>query len=517
MKKILLFIICISFSIPSFAATVYVKETGGAIYYESGAASCDEVTDADTSGDLEAAADAAGASGSLYICAGTYSNTEIDSDGSLDVGVNNLTVTVSETAAIDTCTTACIDIDSGITQFTLDGGDNLTVTAPASVRGFSAYANAWSMTSLTIKDSTWDGSSDTSSELIYIGASQGYTVSGVEISGNTIQDAGAEGTKFYWQNTSYMYDVSVLNNTYSSVADNGIQVKPLESGASAATVYGYGFIIQGNTVSGNRDGIEVQLITSTGGTSIINRNTLTNIGDGVETNVNGIRCGACNDVVIENNTVTTVTSASGDGNGIIIDQGTVNSVNTASDGVIARYNKITGCTTINGAGISNFKSINSQIYQNESYKNEVGIAYGEDSGTPQSTGGTIYNNSISLNTLGNDPAGIRVRAGAGSVTIRNNALYGNGGYDLEDDTDNSLTDTDYNYADFTGNVTDWPTETNKVDSSSDPFVDSANNDLKLAPASTCIGAGTDVGYGDDIGRWPYTTVMLPSGIFTHGQ
>jgi len=60
------------------AATVYAKGIAGTVYFESGAASCDAVTAADTAGDLEAALTAAGASGTLNICAGTYTTTMID-------------------------------------------------------------------------------------------------------------------------------------------------------------------------------------------------------------------------------------------------------------------------------------------------------------------------------------------------------------------------------------------------------------------------------------------------------
>lgn len=71
-----------------WAATVYGKLIGGAFYYQSGATSFDDVTTDDTSGDVEAAWNAAGAGGTLYLNAGTYSGTQIDSADGLDPTAN---------------------------------------------------------------------------------------------------------------------------------------------------------------------------------------------------------------------------------------------------------------------------------------------------------------------------------------------------------------------------------------------------------------------------------------------
>lgn len=92
MKK-LLFIITflLLFAVNGFAA-VYVKNISGTVYYESGASSCDDVTAADTSGDLEAALTAAGSSGTLYVCEGTYGLTDLDSDYELDFTADGQTL-----------------------------------------------------------------------------------------------------------------------------------------------------------------------------------------------------------------------------------------------------------------------------------------------------------------------------------------------------------------------------------------------------------------------------------------
>jgi hypothetical protein len=90
MKKLLLTILFVLLiGGPAWGATVFAIPG----YYESGASSCDDVTAADTSGDLEAALTTAGASGFLYICEGTYTDAQIDSDDSLKITANNQTIT----------------------------------------------------------------------------------------------------------------------------------------------------------------------------------------------------------------------------------------------------------------------------------------------------------------------------------------------------------------------------------------------------------------------------------------
>lgn len=70
---------------PGWAATVYVKNIAGTVYFQSGATSCDDITAADTAGDVEAAVDAAGSGGYCYVCEGSYSDTNLDSDGYLTI------------------------------------------------------------------------------------------------------------------------------------------------------------------------------------------------------------------------------------------------------------------------------------------------------------------------------------------------------------------------------------------------------------------------------------------------
>ena len=93
MKKTGFFFLILLISATCEAATVYVKDTGSGVYYQSGASSCDDVDTGDTAGTLQTAATAAGASGTLNICPGTYSGTDVVSPvGSLSLSSASITV-----------------------------------------------------------------------------------------------------------------------------------------------------------------------------------------------------------------------------------------------------------------------------------------------------------------------------------------------------------------------------------------------------------------------------------------
>lgn len=98
MRFLILFLILAA---QGWGATVYTKGIGGTVYYQSGAASCDDVTAADTAGDLEAGMVAAGANGTLYICAGTYTGAMIDAADGLDTGGNNQIIQAVGSVVID--------------------------------------------------------------------------------------------------------------------------------------------------------------------------------------------------------------------------------------------------------------------------------------------------------------------------------------------------------------------------------------------------------------------------------
>lgn len=88
-KRIFLFLLVTLFCVTSSsAATVYAKTVSGVVYYDVSAVSCADVTAADTASDLDGAAAAAGAGGTLYICEGNYSGTEIDAADGVDTSGN---------------------------------------------------------------------------------------------------------------------------------------------------------------------------------------------------------------------------------------------------------------------------------------------------------------------------------------------------------------------------------------------------------------------------------------------
>jgi hypothetical protein len=261
--------------------------------------------------------------------------------------------------------------------------------------------------------------------------------------------------------------------------------------------YCYGINIENNTFTGqDRDAIEIEAVTSTGTTSYIKNNVISTVGNGTEDNVNGLRIGTCVGLVIEENTISSVSSNSGDGNGIIIDKSVFGGSTTDSDGVIVRYNKVTGCTTQGGAGISNYMSDNTEIYQNLSYANKIGISWGEDSGSAsQSSGGLIYNNTM----YGNSDIGGKIRENALGSTWRNNISWGNTTYGFALMAGGTApTSSNNDVTDFAPDNATYDAWTDTDGITSDPLFISATN-YHLTSVSPAIGAGLDLGASYSIG------------------
>jgi len=124
MKQIIILLVLLLCPAVASGATVYAKTISGTVYYESGASACADVTNGDTSGDLEAALTAAGASGILNICeetlgtSTTYSGAELDSADNLD--------TVADGATINGIGTVILD-GSGFADHTLSFTHDTTI------------------------------------------------------------------------------------------------------------------------------------------------------------------------------------------------------------------------------------------------------------------------------------------------------------------------------------------------------------------------------------------------------
>ena len=94
MKKLLCALALILLAGEGWGATIYAKpstDNTSLVKYSSDATSCTTGTWTDNT-DLEAALNAAGASGTLNICAGTYSGTMIDASDGLDSTANGQTI-----------------------------------------------------------------------------------------------------------------------------------------------------------------------------------------------------------------------------------------------------------------------------------------------------------------------------------------------------------------------------------------------------------------------------------------
>jgi hypothetical protein len=396
-------------------------------------------------------------------------------------------------------TAGALDIEAGSDHIIIDG---CTFTVGAADKGIRLYANSASISNITIQNSSFDGQSEASAMLVHVYAAGGYSVNNLTITNNTFLDAGDEHIYFYYQDASSLFHtVKINNNTFTNGADNGIQIDKDDADANKVDTYCYGVDINNNTFSGtNRDAIEIEMVTSTTATSYVRHNTISNVGDGSETNVNGLRIGCNNAVQVDDNKIDTVVSASGDGNGLIIDSCVIDGTITGSDGVLAFENEITGCDTIHGAGISNYRSDNSSIYNNISYDNIIGISWGEDSGsTEQSSGGVINNNTLAYNSA----FGGKIRENALSSTWTNNIAWGNTTYGFALIADGTAPTSNNNcvedFAPDDATYDAW-TDTNGI--ISDPLLSSTYRPLPGSPAidaGVCnVGVSTDYdGYSRD--------------------
>jgi hypothetical protein len=90
MKKLIpILIMLLLLPVVAQGATHYAKTIGGTVYYDSSALSCDDVTNGDTASDIDTFANSVLSSGDTgYVCAGTYSGTELDGDSTVGLPTN---------------------------------------------------------------------------------------------------------------------------------------------------------------------------------------------------------------------------------------------------------------------------------------------------------------------------------------------------------------------------------------------------------------------------------------------
>jgi len=516
MKKLLLTIAILLFAWPCWGATVYVKETGGSIYYESGAASCDEVTDADTEGDLEAAAKAvtdAGAGGTLNICAGTYTDAELDADHSFEIADTAVTINATGATIISTDAASTVRV-----------GANTTINGGTWQGGAGQIAYILRDSTITFNDCTFSGGTGTYG--IYGYADAGNTISTITIDGCTFSGA-VEAINFTQGGTGVLHTVVVNDCTFSGSV-YGVRTYSVEAACGANDSSPYNIQVTDCIFTDTtKAAIQYQSgIKSTGGTSYIARNGLTTIGNGTNSSVNGMQLQWCRGLIVEDNVITTVeNNGAGDGDGIILDFA-YEKTDYLSDGCIIRRNKVTDCdsgTNNTSAGINIYYAVDSVVFGNICYANDIGLRLSNDN----STGNVFYNNTCYNNTQMNVRIDDPGNDGAPASTWANNILSTSpyGIYVINNSTEPTINyNCYYNHAtqdrwNATGSAT-FAAGTGAV-SSNPHFADAANDDFHIMPLSPCRDAGTDLGddllYGLEwLSRWTDLVLTLDQDDYGPG-
>jgi len=215
----------------------------------------------------------------------------------------------------------------------------------------------------------------------------------------------------------------------------------------------------------------------------ITGNTATNL---TGTITNAFQLGWVDGGTVSQNIVDTITTSSSDGSGIILDWSWTSDSHICNNLTVSR-NKIDGCTSQSEtAGIVIYKGTNNTVESNIILNSQYGIQVSE----PESTGNTIYNNtiidSVAAGISASDPGG----DGAPAITVTNNIVSG-GQYCLRTRNNSTWFTETYNLcynpsvanASHNGGAQDL----HETDLTSDPDLDAA---YRPNPGSPVIGAGT---------------------------
>jgi len=240
MKKLILTIAILLFAWPCWGATVYTKNIAGTVYYDNTASSCDDVTNGDTSSDLEGALTAAGAAGTLYICAGTYTDAQLDADNSINTTAATQTIEAVGTVTLTSSTGHGIYvIHDGvtITGLTITGcatnaipianADNVTITScilhTNTEQGIKVMAkNDADLTDLLIDDCTIYSNTQNGIWLNWGDSDGGETgaMNTIEIKDCVIYSNGFYGIRYYPQDVTE--DASLFKFTENTIYTNSL-------------------------------------------------------------------------------------------------------------------------------------------------------------------------------------------------------------------------------------------------------------------------------------------------------
>jgi len=508
-KFIIIFTILLLPSI-CLGATVYVRDNGGTIEYNSTA--CDDTGTWTDGTDLQTIVDGqVNGSGTCYVCGSTYDNsdgtfvgTDVDGDRTLSlgssenlIGVGNPTIDGSDgNGSNDGNYVIAISnaSDVEVSGLTVKQGNISTIYAQAGTADVTGVE-----ISDNIITSTDDGNGVRG---IFVVGKNGYTWSGT-ISENTISNISHAGILLYIENaagdtSSGFINTTISDNSVSTISGSNGHGIAISEETGAAVLVCYGIDIDGNTIDAvTYNGIQTVQSQNTA-QNYIRDNILTDCGTTEANPANGIDLNGSQYWKVYGNDVSTTVTSADDGNGIHLDtNGTVTSDNNE-----IYQNKFHLNTDGGGAGIHVGHGDDNDIYSNIIASNLCGIRLKNT----DTTGNEFYNNTYYENSaygFHSDNAG----GNAPAFTMGNELIVGTDSGDVGIQIDAGCIGTDgattvtyvgvYNAATAINDddVAAWDDVGDDITGGleSDPkFVDAANDDFHLLVSSPCIDAGADL-------------------------
>jgi hypothetical protein len=304
---------------------------------------------------------------------------------------------------------------------------------------------------MTIKDSIFQGTGNTTVEEA-IRISPLNQLSDLTISGNTI-DGYRMGIRFYQA-------AAKVNITEAGLRPYSVDINNNQIFDPANTA------------------ISVQVGMKSTGQSYIRNNNVTNCGDSSEDAVNCFQLNHLDAVIIENNKIDGMDTATCDGGGIIIDWAWQDPL-YGSTNVVVRDNDLRNANpaACPGRGLIVYRSQDGQFYDNLIVGNDKGVTHAAHA---SNNGNLFWNNTVA----GNTDDGVELKAGSLTSTWVNNIIDGNGAYGVHDETGIDANDPTFTYNDLfnntSGNYTGFALGTGCIET--DPALDSAYRINASSPA-----------------------------------
>jgi hypothetical protein len=396
--------------VSGWATTYYIEDISEATPYYSTVNGCGSITTGDTAGDVQAALDAGSGGDTVYLCAGTLSGTELDSDGKIQLSDTTATILTGagDTSIIDLSGGAAYDVrvvqvdDATISNIKVLGGGvadypiiviadtSDTVTISNVTIDNADERNIWLQggTGHVVQNNTLTGASVLRGITIDLDASEAEC-DNVTISGNTIT-GGYHAIYVAVANdgTEHVQNIAIKDNIITQTTEYPIYL---------------GGRITGGIISGNR-------ITSHAGGGTWGRGIELYSSDDTKTY-------RVTNILIERNYVDGIidpTVGDTDGVGIGLDD------NTAD--CIVQWNRVVDAETF---GITDHKGTDNIIRNNVVIRNGETSTNADPAGikiSPSSAGTQVLNNTI-IGTQAGTVRGIYIDNSATNYLIYNNIIY----------------------------------------------------------------------------------------------